>query len=560
MTNDGDPLGIIGTTVDGKYEIQELAGEGGYSAVYRAQHLVWNEPVAIKFFSLLEDAKPELREQLLNDFIQEGKLMTQLSSRSAAIVQARDIGKLALGDDEWIPYMVLEWLDGYPLDQVLRREMAAGMPPRSLDEAVTLLGPAAEALYIAHQAGVAHRDLKPANIVVMGDPRDPNVSTKVLDFGIAKVMSAHSELQDQLQLTGTQITAFTPNYGAPEQFSRNFGATGPWTDVFAMALIVMELVRGGHRALEGATFFELGVKSCDATTRPTPAALGIEVSADVEAVFAHAMALQPKDRFPSMGEFWSELHAAVFPGGDTWTRGRSLSQSVLRPLSSITGSPSGASLTGPSATGSSATGPSATGSSATGSSATGPHAIIAGNISDEATSEPTEALPSGNPALFGATPTGSPMLGDGVQPAPTDPTQANMVRLAPVSAGSNKPIAIGAAVGAIALVIGTVMWMGKSSSSEPPTGASVPPAPSLSESPSSEPSAAAPPEPDVTASTSAGADADPTAEPDAPDSGTPPPVRPIPRPVAPKPKPTASPKTPPDKGGDPFDPNNFGGR
>ena len=83
-STDGDPLGIIGSTVDGKYSIESLAGEGGYSAVYRAEHLVWNEPVAIKFFSLLEDAKPELREQLLSDFIQEGKLMTQLSSRSAA--------------------------------------------------------------------------------------------------------------------------------------------------------------------------------------------------------------------------------------------------------------------------------------------------------------------------------------------------------------------------------------------------------------------------------------------------------------------------------------------
>src|SRR5262245_23175731 len=93
VDSEHDPLGVIGLTVENKYRIIELAGEGGFSAVYKAEHLIWNEPVAIKFFSILEAAKSELREKLLSDFIQEGKLMSQLSSRSAAIVQARDIGK-----------------------------------------------------------------------------------------------------------------------------------------------------------------------------------------------------------------------------------------------------------------------------------------------------------------------------------------------------------------------------------------------------------------------------------------------------------------------------------
>ena len=89
-------------------------------------------PVAIKFFNILEDADANMREQLLNDFIQEGKLMSELSSKSAAIVQARDIGKLAVADGNWIPYMVLEWLDGTPLDIVLKRETASRSPPRSI--------------------------------------------------------------------------------------------------------------------------------------------------------------------------------------------------------------------------------------------------------------------------------------------------------------------------------------------------------------------------------------------------------------------------------------------
>ncbi len=312
-SNEDDPLGVIGATVDEKYRVDKLAGEGGFCAVYKAEHLIWNEPVAIKFFALLEEAKPELREKMLGDFIQEGKLMTQLSSRSAAIVQARDVGRFELPDGAWVPYMVLEWLDGPPLSKVLAKERAAGMPGRSLQEALSLLEPVAKAVGVAHDGNVAHRDLKPANIVVLGDPRELGVPVKVLDFGIAKVMAEHEELQNQLQLTGRQISAFTPNYGAPEQFSRNFGATGPWTDVYAFALILIELMRGGRKALEGATLFELGAASCDADFRPTPLALGLEVSDEVEAVFAKAVALRPRDRYSTISELYDELLVQAFP-------------------------------------------------------------------------------------------------------------------------------------------------------------------------------------------------------------------------------------------------------
>ncbi len=319
MSDDHDPLQILGKTLEDKYRIDALAGLGGFSAVYRATHMVWNEPVAIKFFTVLQDAEPDVRERLLQDFIQEGKLMSQLSSRCAAIVQARDMGKMKVNDaGEWIPYMVLEWLDGTPLDQVISQERRASLAARSLAETVNLLEPAAIALDIAHRGNVAHRDLKPANFVVSGDPRDPAAGLKVLDFGIAKVMESQIELQEQMQLTGQHITAFTPNYGAPEQFSRNFGATGPWTDVFALTLIVLELL-GNRRVLEGESFFELGVASCDEDSRPTPRTLGIEVSDAVEAVFAKALAVNPKSRYPDMGSFWRDLHSVAFPGADTWS-------------------------------------------------------------------------------------------------------------------------------------------------------------------------------------------------------------------------------------------------
>ena len=329
MTDSGDdPLAIVDTTLAEKYAIERLAGEGGFSLVYRATHLIWNQPVAIKFFNVLEHADDSIRESLLSDFIQEGKLMSELSSKSAAIVQARDIGKLDRGNDSWIPYMVLEWLDGSPLDAVLHREKRAGLPARTLAETMHLLEPVAIALDIAHKQNIAHRDLKPANIMIMDDPRDPDATVKVLDFGIAKVMAEQAQLQQQLQMTGQQITAFTPNHGAPEQFSRKYGATGPWTDCFAMALILLEVLLEGQPPLQGKTFYELGASSCNPDQRPTPESLGLQMSPEINQVFARATALQPADRFATMGEFWGALHRIVFPGMDTW---RSTRKSVVAP-------------------------------------------------------------------------------------------------------------------------------------------------------------------------------------------------------------------------------------
>ncbi|MGK4002846.1 SUMF1/EgtB/PvdO family nonheme iron enzyme [Sorangium sp. So ce1036] len=314
-----DPLHIAGTLIADKYRIERAVGEGGFSVVYKAEHVIWKQPVALKCFTLLANAPPEQRESLLQGFIQEGKLLAELSSRSASIVQARDIGTFNAPDGQWLPYMVLEWLDGDPLDRVLDEEAQRRMPPRDLREAVALLEPAVTALELVHARGIAHRDIKPANLFVIGPARGATTLVKVLDFGIAKVMAEHAAAATALAHTGKDITAFTPIYGAPEQFSRTHGATGPWTDVFAMALILIEVMRGGAPALEGDDYIQLAVASRDPSRRPTPRTLGLAVSDEVEAVFARALAVAPADRFPTMGSFWSALHRALFPGNPSWT-------------------------------------------------------------------------------------------------------------------------------------------------------------------------------------------------------------------------------------------------
>jgi formylglycine-generating enzyme required for sulfatase activity len=131
-------------------------------------------------------------------------------------------------------------------------------------------------------------------------------------------MAEHAQLATALSHTGTELTAFTPNYGAPEQFSRSHGATGPWTDVFGMALILLEVLRGGEPALSGNDYMQLAVASRDPMTRPTPRTLGLQVPQTVERVFARALAVAPGERFSTMGQFWSALHEAVFPESPAW--------------------------------------------------------------------------------------------------------------------------------------------------------------------------------------------------------------------------------------------------
>lgn len=304
-----DTLKLVGRTIAEKYVVEAAVGEGGFATVYRATHILWKRPVALKVFKALGDLSAADRQKLLDEFIQEAALLADLSARTAAIVQARDIAMLDTGDGADVPYMVLEWLDGSTLEAVFADERARGAAPRRIDEIVQLLDPAAEALALAHRKGIAHRDVKPGNIFVLGDPRR-DATVKLLDFGIAKVVSDAQRLAGSFTKTSGRVTSFTPAYGAPEQFSRSYGATGPWTDVFALALVVVEAITA-REPLDGDDFLQLAVSSGSAEKRPTPRTLGASVSDEVEAVLAKAVAVNPAGRWPAAGDFWNALRHAL---------------------------------------------------------------------------------------------------------------------------------------------------------------------------------------------------------------------------------------------------------
>jgi formylglycine-generating enzyme required for sulfatase activity len=305
----GDTLRLIGRTIAEKYAVESVVGEGGFATVYKAMHVIWKRPVALKVFKALGEFSEKDRQKLLDEFIQEGALLADLSARTAAIVQARDIGMLDGEGAKGVPFMVLEWLEGATLEAVLADERANARPLRTAAEVVHLLDPAAEALALAHRKGIAHRDVKPGNIFVIGDPRG-DATVKLLDFGIAKVVSDAQKMAGTFTKTSGQVTSFTPAYGAPEQFSRTHGATGPWTDVFALALIVVEAVIG-REPLQGDDFIQLAYSSANPDKRPTPRTLGATVSDAVEEVVAKALAVKPADRWQTAGEFWNALRQAV---------------------------------------------------------------------------------------------------------------------------------------------------------------------------------------------------------------------------------------------------------
>ena len=291
-----DPFALVGEVIGGKYRVQALVEETALSVVYRAVHRVWKRPVAIKAFKA-GHLDEEARARLLESFVREGRLLMELSERCAAICQARDVASLTTARGDWVPYMVLEWLEGESLDAMVTRERERGARPRTVAEAICLLDPVARALAIAHERGITHRDVKPGNVFVLSG------GCKLLDFGIAAV--AHEVVHE-----GDDGRSFTPAYGAPEQFSADHGVAGPWTDVFALGLVFVELV-AGREPLGSGSIRAMMRRSCNPAVRPTPRALGVSVHDGVEQVLARALAVRPEDRFANIGEMWAALKLAA---------------------------------------------------------------------------------------------------------------------------------------------------------------------------------------------------------------------------------------------------------
>src|SRR5262249_55037508 len=126
-----------------------------------------------------------------------------------------------------LPYFTMELVDGPSLDQRLARQP---QPPR---DAATLVETVARAVHSAHCRGIVHRDIKPANVLLAADG-----TPKVTDFGLAK------RLDSAERLTRPGVVVGTPSYMAPEQVQDHAADIGPWTDTYALGVLLYEMLTG----------------------------------------------------------------------------------------------------------------------------------------------------------------------------------------------------------------------------------------------------------------------------------------------------------------------------
>src|SRR5688572_29553786 len=161
----------------GSYVVKELIGRGGMAAVYRAEHLLLNKPVALKVMDRGLLSSSAARQRFL------------LEGRAVAAIKHPNVGDITdVGVQDGVPYLVMELLTGEDLAAHLEKR-----PPLDDASAIRLALPVIAALHAAHSSGVVHRDIKPSNIFLSQGP-DEQVVPKVLDFGISKVSFDNSRL------------------------------------------------------------------------------------------------------------------------------------------------------------------------------------------------------------------------------------------------------------------------------------------------------------------------------------------------------------------------------
>jgi serine/threonine-protein kinase len=309
MDSRADPFGLVGQVLDGQFRVERHVGEGGFSVVYKGTHVGLGEPIAVKCLKLPLALGSALVETFVQRFRDESRLHYKLSQGNLHIARSIASGTtMAPATSALVPYTVLEWLDGRSLAEELNERRAQGGTGRPMAEVVRLFDSAVDALAYAHSQGVVHRDLNPGNFFLARTPAGPKL--KVLDFGVAKVLADSTLAMGHAARTLGNIRMFAPAYGAPEQFDDRLGPIGPYTDVYALVLVLIEAL-SDRGVVEGEHIGEFAMQTLDAARRPTPRAFGVAVGDAVEAIFARASALRPTDRPRDAGELWGMLKNAM---------------------------------------------------------------------------------------------------------------------------------------------------------------------------------------------------------------------------------------------------------
>ncbi len=298
---EGDVLGLVGTQIHGGFTVEKLVSSGGLSLVYRAAKPNDGPRAALKCFYGLRDLSPDSLSAFRDRFRRITSLLGGLSADQASMVRVLGQGWMAVTGKE-IPCMLLDWVDGVSLESLLDEERRAGNIVRSPHEVFALMRGPMKALAAAHAVGLTHRDIKPSNLFVDRARIEPGVNIRLMDYALARL---EGEPFDDA------VTFLTPEYAAPEQFMGYEHLVGPWTDVFSMALVLLEMMRGGRQVMRGDDFESLRDACLDEELRPTPRTFGLDVSDAVELVFHRALEIDVHARFNSGAHFMGALSRAL---------------------------------------------------------------------------------------------------------------------------------------------------------------------------------------------------------------------------------------------------------
>ncbi len=266
----------------GKYKIEGVLGYGGMGIVYLARHSILNRLSALKMII------PSLEQEstFLERFLREAQLLATLKHPNIVGIYDFDVS------DYGSAYYAMEFVEGISLRTLLLHHSKIF----NVDDFSTILKEIASALDYAHSKNVIHRDLKPENILLTIS--ENRVSPKILDFGIAKVLSEDSSKT----LTGEGNIIGTINYIAPEQLLSK--GVSPKTDQYAFALIVAEII--SKKSLrEGKTLGEIVAK--DINFPVGGASLPENTPENIVNAIQKATSVHPEERFESVSQFIEEL-------------------------------------------------------------------------------------------------------------------------------------------------------------------------------------------------------------------------------------------------------------
>lgn len=252
---------VQGLQLGGRYVLQDRIAAGGMSDVWRGLDEVLQRDVAVKVMR----ADPDNEEIFAQRFKDE-------ALHSAALMHTNITTVFDYGEDDHLTYLVMELVPGLPLSAIIREQ-----GPMEADQVRSVIGQAALALGVAHEARVVHRDVKPANILVR-----PDGVVKLTDFGIARAIDAigHTRVGEMLG---------TPNYISPEQ-ALGEQATGA-SDLYALGVVA-------HEMLNGERPFDRGTPIATAMSHVNepPPPLGDHVPIELRAVVEAMLEKQPGDR------------------------------------------------------------------------------------------------------------------------------------------------------------------------------------------------------------------------------------------------------------------------